>query len=300
MDLHLESVAEPAVEKLGRWTGNFVEMLPNVVAAVVALVAFWILARTVRRLVQSALDRTTHNPQVTTIAGNLAYVAVLVSGLMVALGILQLEKTVTSLLAGAGIVGLAVGFAFQDLAANFMSGFMLATSEPLRNGDVVETSSYFGTVESVHLRYSILRTFDGQLVRIPNRKIFENPLVNYTKPGERRIDIDVRIGLGEDLDVAREIAVEALESIESRRADREVAAYYTGFEPSAAVLSARLWIDYPQNDFLEARSQCVQRVKAALDEKGIKIAYPVRTLDFDEVGGRSLADSLPSREEGSA
>ena len=291
--MDVKRITEPTTDKLTGWLDGFIEMLPNIAAAVVVLVLFWLGARLVRRLFESTLERTTHNPQVAVIVSRVAYIGVIVGGVIVALGILQLEKTVTSLLAGAGIVGLALGFAFQDLASNLMSGFMLATSEPLNNGDLIETGDYFGIVESVHLRYSMMRTFDGQLVRIPNKQIFENPLTNYTKPGERRVEFTVGVSYGDDLEEARDLAREAVDGVEERDTEKEIELYYTDFDDYSINLSVRFWIDYPEKDYLQARSDAIMRVRKAFEENGITIPFPIRTLDFGIVGGEKLSDVLP-------
>lgn len=291
--MNVNTIAEPATEKLTGWLDQLIAMLPNIIAALVVLVLFWIAAKVAKQLLESAVNRMAHNPQVAIITSRVAYIAVLAGGLMVALGILQLEKTVTSLLAGAGIVGLAIGFACQDLAANLMSGFLLATSEPLNNGDLIKTGGFYGTVEKVHLRYSIIRTFEGQLVRIPNRQIFENSLVNYTKPGERRVDFTVGVSYGDDLEKARDIAVEAVTEVEERDTERDVEVYYTEFGDSSVNFSLRFWIEYPGQDYLKARSDAIVQVKKAFDENGITIPFPIRTLDFGIVGGEKLSDVVP-------
>jgi small conductance mechanosensitive channel len=204
---------------------------------------------------------------------------------MIALSVLNLEKTVTSLLAGVGIIGLALGFAFQDLAANLMSGFMIAANEPLASGDLIENSGHLGFVESVTLRFTMLRTFQGQLVRIPNRMIFENPLVNYTKTGERRVDVEVGVAYGEDLDEVERVAVQAVETIEERNTRKPVDFYYRQFGSSSIDFSIRFWIDVDKHDYFGAHSAAIRRIKKAFDDNDITIPFPIRTLDFSEVGG---------------
>ena len=86
------------------------------------------------------------------------YVLILGIGLFAALSVLNLDGTVTSLLAGAGIIGLALGFAFQDIAANFISGVLLSTRHPFGIGDIIETNDFFGTVQKLNLRNTIILT----------------------------------------------------------------------------------------------------------------------------------------------
>lgn len=265
--MNTEDIIPPVQNKLAGWLDSLVVMLPNIVAAFVVLFLFWIGARIMKRLLETVFGRVTRNSQVVSLLSKLAYIAVIVGGVMVALDVLQLEKTVTSLLAGVGILGLALGFAFQDLAANLMAGVLIATSEPLSNGDLIRTGEFFGTIESVSMRFSTIRTFDGQLVRIPNKQIFEPPLVNYTQSGERRVDLAVGVSYGDDLEKAHDVAVEAVEQVKNRDKNRPVELFYTGFGNSSIDFSIRFWIDHPVLNYLQARSEAIVLIQKGLSEE---------------------------------
>ena len=193
------------IAKLQGWLEAIIVGLPNIVAALVVVVLFALLARLARRLARRLMDRVSANLHVNRLLATTAYVIVLATGLFVALGILQLDKTVTTFLAGAGIVGLALGFAFQDIASNFISGVILSVRRPFDEGDVVETNDYMGTVHEVNLRSTVVRTFQNQLVVIPNKEVFQNPVVNYSRLGQRRVDIGVGVAYGDDLEKARQL-----------------------------------------------------------------------------------------------
>ena len=111
--------------KVMGWGRDFVLLLPNLAVAVAVLVGFWLLAKLARNLLHRVLRRVSHSEQVNRVLGQTVFLALVATGLFIALGILGLQKTVASLLAGAGIIGLALGFAFQDIAANFMAGIYL-------------------------------------------------------------------------------------------------------------------------------------------------------------------------------
>ena len=116
------------------------------------------------------------------------------------LSILQLDKAVTSILAGAGIIGLALAFAFQDIAANFISGIFISFRKPIKLGDVVKINDYMGKVEQINLRDTIILTFQGQMVIIPNKDVFQSPIENYSLLGRRRLDLVVGVSYGDDLE----------------------------------------------------------------------------------------------------
>lgn len=280
-------------QKLAGWLDGLVNMLPNLVVAVLVLVLFWGLARLVRGALNRALRKVSDNSQIAGLLSAVAYIGVLVTGVFVALGVLQLEKTVTSLLAGVGIVGLALGFAFQDLAANFMAGIVMAVRRPFKPGDVIRAQEIMGHVLDVDLRATVIETFQGHQVQIPNKQVFGNPLINYSSKGKRRIDLEVGVSYGEDLEKVREVGVEALSEIEERLKDQEPTVHFHGFGASSIDFTARMWIEYPGQDYFEARSQMVQRLKQAFDENDITIPFPIRTLDFGAVGGRQLSEEMP-------
>lgn len=275
------------------WGRGFILLLPNLLVAIVVLIAFWLAARLVRNLLSRILRRVSHSEQVNRLLSYSVFLAILAIGTFVALGILGLQKTVASLLAGAGIVTLALGFAFQDIAANLMAGIYLSVQRPFRPGHIIETKDFFGVVKRIHLRWTELRTQQGQVVLIPNKQVFENPIMNYSTTGERRVDLRVGVSYGDDLEKARKIAIQAIEGVSTRLPDKEVELFYEEFGESSINFAVRFWIEFQrQPDFLAAQSEAIERIKRAFDENGITIPFPIRTLDFAKVGGETLSQVL--------
>ncbi|WP_437942398.1 mechanosensitive ion channel family protein [Sorangium sp. So ce341] len=280
--------------KASQWVDAFVAMFPNLVVAVAVVMVGWALGRLARRLVYGALARL-HTPHsVNALVSWLASVAVLAGGFTIALHVLELEKAATSVLAGAGIVGLALGFAFQDLAANFIAGVYLAVRFPFREGDLIETNGILGIAELIRIRTTTIRTLEGPAVMIPNKEIFTNKLINYTDTGLRRVDLTVGVSYGDDLEKVRRVALDAARLVEGRDAAREVELFYEAFGDSAISFTIRLWIPFREHtDYLGARSELVMRIKRAFDENGITIPFPIRTLDFGIKGGVPLTAMAP-------
>jgi small conductance mechanosensitive channel len=281
------------VGKLVGWIRQLILLLPNLTIAVLVVVVSWLAARLVRSLAQRLLGRISHSPAVNRLLAQAFFVATLAAGVFVSLGILGLDKTVTSLLAGAGILGLALGFAFQDIAANVLAGIYLSVRHPFRRGHLIQTKEFFGTVQAVTLRWTELRTQQGQLVLIPNKLVFENPITNYNTTGKRRVDIDLGISYGADLEAARRVVTEALQDLPGRDRERDVEFFYDKLGAGAVAGTVRLWIEFKQQtDYLEARSAAIQAVKRACEQAGIALPFPVQTLDFSAVGGTTLAEVL--------
>ena len=290
--MNLEGTIDSLIEKLSGWLDAFILMLPNLVAAVLIVVLFWFLARVVRKICRRVLQKVSSYHQVNNLLAMISYLVVLGAGTFIALGVLNLDRAVTSLLAGAGIIGLALGFAFQDIAANFISGVMISLRRPFSHGDIVETNDYFGTVQDINLRTTVVRTFQGQDVIIPNKEIFQNPLVNYSATSRRRIDLQCGVAYGDDLEEAERVAVQAIKDSDAK----DVELFYEEFGDSSINFVVRFWIDFnKQTDYLKARSQAIKQLKLAFDEHGITIPFPIRTLDFGVVGGEKLSEVLPRR-----
>lgn len=280
-------------DKLHGWLETVVSHLPDFGLAVVVLVLFWLLAKGLRAGVARALARASENEAVNRLIATSTYLALLGAGVFFALGILNLDKTVTSLLAGAGILGLALAFAFQDAAENLVSGVTISITQPFRVGDLIETNGFLGTVEYLSLRSTAVRRPEGQLVLIPNSTVFKNPLINYTETSDRRVDLDVGISYADDLEKAKRVAIAALDGLEGRNAERDVELFYTGFGGSSIDFVIRFWLtDAYQGSYMAARSAAIQRIKTAFDREGITIPFPIRTLDFGIEGGKTLKEML--------
>ena len=293
--MEVTELTEEIAGKLSGWAETFAQMLPNLIVAVFVIVLFWFAARLICSASDRALRRFDTHEAARGLVGRMIRIAVLLAGFMVALGVMNLDKALASVLAGAGVVGLALGFAFQDLAGNLISGVGLAVHRkwPFKIGDLVETNDVFGIVDQIHLRTSIIRTLDGKLVVVPNKQIYQNKVVNHTVSGRRRVELECGVSYGEDLDNVKSVVAKALENVPGRDHATRVEVYFTGFGSSSINFVGRLWIDFQeQRDFLDARSEAITAVKRAFDANDIVIPFPIRTLDFGIRGGRSLSNEL--------
>ena len=300
--MNFSETFDAVAAKFTSWLEVAILLLPNLAGALIVLFVFWFLARMARGLVRNLLGRVSDNRQIVGLLATLAYVGVVAVGGFVALGILNLDKTVTALLAGVGVIGLALGFAFQDLAANFMSGVLMAIRRPFEIDHVIETNGFLGIVEDISLRSTLLRTFQGQIVMLPNKEVFGNAIINYSLRRKRRVDLSCGVAYGDDLEEVRRVALAAVGGLNLRDPDRAVELFFTEFGDSAINFSVRFWIDFAkQTDFLNAQSEAIIALKKAFDEAGITIPFPIRTLDFGMVGGvvggmvggEQLAEALP-------
>lgn len=276
------------VEKVVSWTEDFVSMLPNFILALLAFFAFMVIAKYSVKLIMKLLTRAIDNPALNNIIGKTIHITIVIIGTFVSLSVLNLEKTVTSLLAGAGIIGLALGFAFQDIAANFISGILMAARRPFKVGDVIETVSHEGVVEKINIRTTELKSFQGQQIIIPNKEVFQNALINDSFNGKKRIDLGVGVSYGDDLEKVRDIALKAVQNI-PRRTDEEVTLVFSEFGDSSINFTIRIWVEFlTQGAFKDSQSEAIIAIKKAFDENDVTIPFPIRTLDFGIKGGEKL------------
>jgi small conductance mechanosensitive channel len=287
----LEPLWSKLVAKLNGWIEELVVMTPNIAIAVLVVAASAVLGRWVYAGAYRLLSRITHNEPISRLLATVARVMVIGIALFFSLDLLHLQKTVTSLLAGVGVVGLALGFAFQDIAANFMSGVLMALHRPFRVSDLVEVGGHRGRVKELSFRATTLETLDGLSVLIPNKEIFQNAIVNYTRTPTRRLEFSLGTAYGDDMTTVRTVVIDALQDVPHRDRARDVEVLFDAFGDSSINFSVLMWLD--QSDELShrrARSEAMIAIKRALDRASLTIPFPIRTLDFgaDAVGGKRL------------
>ncbi len=276
--------------KLQNWIEMGVEHIPNLVVAIVVVCLFAIIARIASYAMTRIFRRSMESKQIADLLVSILRVFILGVGLFVALELLGLKGTVTSLLAGAGIIGLAIGFAFQDMTENLIAGIAMGIRKPFKIGDIISSDSIFGEVKAINLRNTLVETFAGQMEVVPNKVLFRNVLTNFSRYNKRRVDVPVGISYADDPEKAREKIVAAINQFDFVINKELTAVYAEGFGDSSVNLLAWFWIAYPGDEtgYMEARHKAVVSIKRALEEADILIPFPIRTLEFDAKGGTKL------------
>lgn len=279
--------------KLLAWVREFIRLLPNILIASLILVLGFYIAKLIQKLAQKIFHRFTQHETISNLFSSFVYLLAIGVTLFVALSVLHLDKAVTSILAGAGIAGIALAFAFQDIAANFMAGILLLIRRPLVIGDLVKSNNVMGKVITLNMRDTIIQTFQGQMVIVPNKEIFQNSLENFTRSGKRRIDLTVGVSYGDDLDKVKEVTLQAVKKITVLDNERPPRLFYTEFADSSINFTLQVWINSTEQPiFWQGTSEAIMLIKKAFDENGISIPYPIRTLDFGIKGGENLAETI--------
>ncbi|MCB0700791.1 MAG: mechanosensitive ion channel [Chitinophagales bacterium] len=278
------------LDKLSSWFDEFIQLLPNMALAALVFVFGLFIAKFLKRIAGKLINKVSKQQSLNSLFASFVHVFAVGIILFATLSILKLDKAVTSILAGAGIIGLALAFAFQDIAANFISGVFISFRRPMHIGDIVKVKDYMGIVKDINLRDTVLLTFQGQMVIIPNKDVFQNAIENYSLLGKRRMDLIVGISYGDDLQKVKEIVLNAVKKV-SVRTDDDITFFYDEFGDSSINFEVRIWINNPdQPVWLQGRSEAIMYIKEAFDQNNITIPFPIRTLDFGIKGGEKLAD----------
>jgi small conductance mechanosensitive channel len=255
--------------KLTTWWVAIVKMVPNFVLAILILILFYFLARLLRNLIFKLLHRISGKAAVSGFVATLTNLLILLLGVFIALNILKLESAVASLLAGASIIGLAVGFAFQDLTANFISGAYIAFRKPFEVGDLIQTNDFLGNVEEINLRSSTIRTFEGLHVLLPNKEIFQKPIINYSRTNERKIELTFIIPQKANLQEIKDKILVKMSSLNYLHSTKPTEFYYTATDGNNLKGVLSVWIqNHEPPGYLEARHQVLMLATDALKETG--------------------------------
>lgn len=280
------------VDKLITWFEQGVLLLPNIIIAILLVTIGMIVANFVAGFVEKPLIKYLKNKALASFLVTLSKITIVFCGILLAISVLHLDKAITSLLAGVGILGVTLGFAFQDITANFLSGIAMAinTKYPFAVGDIIQTKEITGNVEYINLRSTTIRTFQGQMVIVPNRQIYENPITNFSFLGMRRVDLEVGISYAENLEKVKELVLDTVKNLDDIVQSQPIDLYYEEFGDSSINFVVRFWVNFTkQTEYKEAKSNAIIEIKKIFDANGITIPFPIRTLDFGIKGGKTLS-----------
>ena len=240
----------------------------------------WVAHRAIERVLR---NRKRIRTSLKRLIANLAGIVIWFVGIMIAAIILFPGLTPSSLVAGLGLGTVAIGFAFKDVFENFLAGIIILFRTKMRIGDHIECEGIEGQIEDILVRETHVRRTDGQLTIVPNAMLFKNPLRILTDLDERRTTIVCGVAYGEDVDAARDVIKRAVESCESViRPRRPVQIFAQEFNSSSIDFEVTWWTGSKPVDVRRSRDEVVAAVKRALDEAGIEIPFPYRTLTFKE------------------
>jgi len=235
-----------------------------------------------RLLRRRSVDAHAKRPLQKLVKGSIVFVAV-----AVAFGLAGFGSFLQSLATVAAAATLAIGFAMQEVIKNFVAGIFIYTDRPFRIGDWIEWDGHAGIVEDISLRVTRVKTFDNELLTVPNSQLTDGVIKNPVAKEQLRLTFVFGIDYDDDVDEATEIIIEEAERNEEILEDPAPSVRLVELADSYVGLQSRIWIEQPRRtDFIKTRSDYVQAVKKRFDAEGIDIPYPQR----DVSGGLELSN----------
>ena len=254
-----------------------IRIVPRVLAALVVLGLFWALAAGIRRLMRAVFRRVIDDLTVENLLKQLAYYAIWVLGLLVAVDALGFQPQ--TVVTGLGLTGLALGFALKDIISNFVSGLLILALRPFELGDQIVVGETEGAVERIRLRATDIRTYDGRLVLVPNAELFTSRVTNNTASPVRRAVVPLFLGYDSDLPNAVEVVRAATVATPGVLADPPVTVRVAELGQDDVVLEARFWTDSRRSDFTATQAAVRTSIVSAFKAAGIGLPDPdVRVL----------------------
>lgn len=280
---------DPLMDQLkAMWVG-FVRTLPQISIAVFVLVVTWLAAGLISSALKKGARRAGMRRALGDLIETLSGIVIWIIGILIAAMILFPSVTPAQFIGALGIGGIAIGLAFRDTFENFLAGVMILARKPMEKGDVIEVEDVRGEIEEVTIRDTYIRKRSNELVIVPNSVLFKNPVEINTDKAIRRYDIVVGVAYDEDAAAALEVIKSAAEGVVGIVTDKGVDVFAREFGSSSIDFTVRWWAESDPRRMHETRSSMVLAIKAALDEAGIEIPFPYRTLTFNE--------PLPVRQE---
>lgn len=278
-------------DKLDGWLDALILKLPNFIIAIIVLIIFYFIARGVSKVVKRLILRKVKEESVKQIIGQMVFALTLLIGFFVALGVMDLDKVLTSVLAGAGVVGLAIGLALQGTLSNTVSGFILSFLPKISIGDWIETNGEKGFVTEINLRNVTIKRPDNNYTIIPNSTFIENPFTNYTINKRSRIIVGCGVGYESDLQMVEDLTVKVIGEAFKQDGNEEIEFFYNEFGDSSINFVVRFWADCGngKENFMHEHT-AIKTIKKHFDEADINIPFPIRTLDFGKNNLTVLSD----------
>ena len=285
----------PAIVRLNNWIDGAVRLLPNIAVAVVVFLIFWGLAVLARKLIiRSSARRSRDN--LGDVLGGFVKWAVLLLGFLLAATIVIPSLKPGDLIAGLGVSSVAIGFAFKDILQNWLAGLLILLRQPFEVNDQIEVKGFEGTVRRIETRATIIQTYDGQRVVIPNSDIYTNAIVVRTAHEKRRSQYDVGIGYGDDIAEACDVIRRAIASVPDVEQDPAPEALCWELAASWVSIRARWWTHSRRVDVVHARAAVIEAVKNALDKAGIDMPFETTVALFHDQTEADEGDRSKQRE----
>ena len=262
------NIFEAYMDKIAEW---FLDKLLQIAIMLIFLFIAFKIVKFILKLIKRSFDRTKLDKSVSGFLISLIRAVIYAVIIIMAASIVGIQ--VTSLVTILGTTGLTIGFALQGSLSNFAGGVLILILKPFKVGDyIIENDKKCeGTVESIDIFYTKIRTFDNRQIVIPNGSITNNSLINLTTNKDRILDLSIGISYDQDIKEAKEILKGVMETSKYSIKDKDINVFVSSFDDSSINLGARCWVD--SNDYWNAKWEIIESIKYSFDEHEIEIPY---------------------------
>lgn len=277
------------VERLQSWLDAMIVNLPNFILALIVFALTYVTSQFVKKWSQRVFGKFIKQKSISDLLANILAIAMIGLGIILALSILNLDTALKSILAGAGVAGLAIGLALQGSLSNSFSGIFLAIKDIIKVGDWIETNGFAGRVEEISLRSTKIRESDNNIVVLPNSMVLDNPFKNFSYTKRARITLSCGVGYESNLRKVKQLTVDNLTERFTPKSSEEIEFFYQEFGDSSINFVTRFWVDAKsQKEILHHQSEAIMLIKDVFDEHDINIPFPIRTLKVE----RNIVEAL--------
>jgi len=270
---------DPAIERFRSRLDQFIVFLPLALIAALAFALVVFIGVSLARLRQP-WERLAPNQFIADLYRQVLRIAFVVFGIVIALDILNATALLSTILGAAGIIGLALGFAVRDTVENFIASVMLSIRQPFRPNDTVEINGDQGKVIRLTSRATILLSFDGNHIRIPNATVFNSRIINYTQNAERRFKFSIMVDRDSDLQATRNLIAQTVQSLPFILTEPAAETWIEALHPSGVELIVTGWVDQNESSIVRAKGEAIRQVKLAIQAAGIVIPDATQAIQI--------------------
>jgi small conductance mechanosensitive channel len=272
----------PAWNEFKRLLNSAKRSLPQMLLAVVLIALFWFLSHFVYRGLGTLWGRHINNPFLHSTVTKISMVPVWLILFYLVLQTAGLSGLATTIIGGTGAVGIVLGFAFKDIAENYLSGILLAIRSPFTKGDDVSVAGNDGYVQALNMRGTTILSYDGTLVLVPNSIVIQSIIKNRTTNPRTRVAFDVGIGYSDSTGKAIDLITQAINDLPGVLKDPKPLVVVTSMGESAITITIRFWIDIRKSGRDLMRSAAIANTKEVLLANGISMPDGIQKINFTD------------------
>jgi small-conductance mechanosensitive channel len=272
---------DPIIKALHQYGINFLEHVPNIVAALLFIILTYIFTRIIHRIIVIPLKRIRIRANLIQVFQKILSFIIWFIGILIVATILFPSVTIGNLLATLGLTSVAIGFAFKDIFENFLAGILILLREPFHLSDFIICKDEQGYVERISLRNTHIRQTDGSRVVIPNSILYTNPIQILTDQKYRRSMIKISVNFSEDHEKVRKIITSAVKECKSVSQDNYIQVYIASYSSNGIDFEIYWWTHSKPGDIRLSCDEVFSSIKKALNEANIELTYST-TISFQD------------------